>query len=91
MATAAGSAEASVDLGAVLAEASVGVASLVVLGVAAALVEAVAAEVGLLVGSFRGKYWSYTLIALCKLEHVAVQPPNSEKHSAIDKEDRLLK
>ena len=33
---------------------SVGVASLVVLGVGAALVEVVVAEVGLLVGSFRG-------------------------------------
>ena len=44
MATAAGSEGDSVDLGAGLAEASVGVA----------LVEAVAAEVGLLGGSFRG-------------------------------------
>lgn len=49
MATAAGSEGDSVDLGAGLAEASVGVASLV----EAALVEA---EVGLLAGSFRGKY-----------------------------------
>ena len=87
MVTAAGSEGDSVDLGAALAEDSAGVASLV----AAALVEVVVAEVGLLGGSFRGKYWSYTLIALCKLEHVAVQPPNSEKHSAIDKGDRLLK
>ena len=53
MATAAGSEGDSEDLGAGLAEDSV--------GVAAALVEA---EVGLLAGSFRGKYWSYTLIAL---------------------------
>jgi hypothetical protein len=41
-------------LGAGLAEALVGAAYLAVLGVAAALVEAVAAEVGLLGGSFRG-------------------------------------
>ena len=54
MATAAGSEGDLADLGAVLAEDSVGVASLAVLGVAAALVEAVAAEVGLLAGSFRG-------------------------------------
>ena len=54
MATAAGSEGDLVDLGAGLAEASVGVASLVVLGGAVALVEAVAAEVGLLGGSFRG-------------------------------------
>ena len=52
MATAAGSAGDSVDLEAGLAEDSVGVASLVVLGGAVALV---AAEVGLLGGSFRGK------------------------------------
>lgn len=51
MATAAGSEGDLVDLGAVLAEDSVGAAVLVA---AAALVEAVAAEVGLLVGSFRG-------------------------------------
>lgn len=81
MATAAASEGDSVALGAGLAEDSAGVV----------LVEVVAAKVGLLGGSFRGKYWSYTLIALCKLEHVAVQPPNSEKHSAIDKGDRLLK
>ena len=54
MATAAGSEGDSVDLGAALAEASVGVASLVVLGAAAALVEVVVAEVDLLGGSFRG-------------------------------------
>lgn len=56
MATAAGSEEDSVVLGAGLAEDSVGVVSLVeaVLGVAAALVEVAAAEVGLLAGSFRG-------------------------------------
>ena len=48
MATAAGSEGDSVDLGAVLAEDSVGVASLV----EAALVEVVVAEVGLLGGSF---------------------------------------
>ena len=50
MATAAGSEGDSADLGAGLVEASVGVAVLVA---AAALVEAVAAEVGLLAGSFR--------------------------------------
>ena len=71
MATAAGSEGDSVALGAGLAEASVGVAS----PVPAALVEAVVTEVDLLAGSFRGKYWSYTLIALCKLEHVAVLTP----------------
>ena len=48
MATAAGSEGDSADLGAVLAEDSVGVASLV----GAALVEVVVAEVGLLAGSF---------------------------------------
>ena len=51
MATAAGSEADSVDLGAGLAEDSVGVASLVG---AAALVVVVVTEVGLLVGSFRG-------------------------------------
>ena len=50
MATAVGSEGDSVDLGAGLAEASVGVASLV----EAVLVEVVVAEVGLLAGSFRG-------------------------------------
>ena len=59
MATAAGSEGDSADLGAVLAEDSVGVASLVVLGAAAALVEAVVAEVGLLAGSFRGSQLSF--------------------------------
>ena len=53
MATAAGSEGDSAALGAGLAEASVEVASLAVLGVAAALVEVVVAEVGLLAGSFR--------------------------------------
>lgn len=50
MATAAGSEGDSADLGAGLEEDSAGVASLV----GAALVEVVAAEVGLLGGSFRG-------------------------------------
>ena len=50
MATAAGSEGDSVALGAGLVEASVEAASLV----EAALVEVVAAEVGLLAGSFRG-------------------------------------
>lgn len=53
MATAEGSEGDSADLGAGLVEASVGMASLVVLGVAAVLVEVVVAEVGLLAGSFR--------------------------------------
>ena len=56
MATAAASEGDSADLGAGSEEDSAGVASLVVLGAAAALVEVAVAEVGLLAGSFRGKY-----------------------------------